>query len=265
MVPPDSKGEPVGRFEWERAIRSAPMPPTRKLLLFIIGTYMARDGTGARPSVSTLAAEAGVGERQVKRHLTAALDELYLERVKRGHRNWQGQASASVYRATLPATCSESHLAHVNATCPQGHLASDARCHGEHCNVTSGALQGDTHATPPPPFEHSTTTAGIAMPIVHGAVNLLVRQEVAAEKKAGARISNIPSVAKYRIGEGHYGDQQDALARHLQRHPELDTSEKLLEHWRAHRRDKPGPCADPECVNGIIDTPAGAIRCEACR
>jgi hypothetical protein len=173
------------------------MPPVRKLVVLVVGTFMAADGTEARPSVATIAECAGVGERAVKGHLAAAIEAGYLERVRRGHRNWQGHASASVYRATLPATCTDVHLADSDATCTGVHLDGSATCTSVHCKVHVDALQGAPGCTPPEPFDHSTTTtAAAADPIERQA-----RTELADKIRKGEAIDKPEGWIRWRTSQ----------------------------------------------------------------
>jgi hypothetical protein len=91
--------ENVERFVWERALRASGLPFGTRGVLAILGAYMDRDGTGARPSLDTLATACGLGRRQVSNHLRPALDGGWLVRE-----SGRGPGSATSYQARLPTT-----------------------------------------------------------------------------------------------------------------------------------------------------------------
>jgi hypothetical protein len=94
----------TGRFRWERALRSDDQTRgTRLLVLLALGTYMDADGTNASVSQATLAAATGQGDRTIRQHLTAAVEDGWLVRTRRGHRRGDGVGMTSSYRASLPA------------------------------------------------------------------------------------------------------------------------------------------------------------------
>src|SRR3546814_14427932 len=64
---------------------------------------MSSDGSSASASQATLARASGQGSRTVRKHLSAAVEEGWLERTRRGHRQGDGLGVSSVYRASLPA------------------------------------------------------------------------------------------------------------------------------------------------------------------
>lgn len=93
----------VDRFSWERGIRDHDdVLGNRLLVLLTLGIYMRADGTGARPSLTTLASKTGLHPGTVGRHLRWARGNGWLKQASRGHRRGDGIAVASVHRATMP-------------------------------------------------------------------------------------------------------------------------------------------------------------------
>lgn len=130
-----------------------------------------------------------------------------------------------------------------------------------------GATCGDgTYLVPvvPPPPPPATANASLA----DHAVLLLAKEVVADEKKKGITVKGIPigsvqSVAKFRIRDGQFDQDRDAIRRHIARHPDITDAAALLAHWRTNRNANP-VCSDPDCVRGWVDTPNGAVKCEVC-
>ena len=86
----------VDRFVWERALRDSGLPFGTRGVLAILGSFMNADGTGARPSLPTLAAACGLSRRTVSHHLEPALTAGWLARES------GGSGKASRYSARLP-------------------------------------------------------------------------------------------------------------------------------------------------------------------
>ncbi len=91
--------QPVDRFEWERQLRSSGLPFGTRGALAILASYMNRDGTGARPSLDTLAESCGLSRRQLSNHLRPALELGWLARE-----SGRGPGSATSYAARRPST-----------------------------------------------------------------------------------------------------------------------------------------------------------------
>lgn len=90
------------RFEWERALRRADLPPTRKAVLQTLSTFANKAGE-ARPSQERIAEASGLTRRTVGIHIRAALDEGWIVRLVKGRSNGRGgKAIASVYVLTIP-------------------------------------------------------------------------------------------------------------------------------------------------------------------
>lgn len=100
----DDSRPPVGRFDWERALRADPaITGTRLLVLLTVGTCMDANGTNARPSQATIASDTGLKERAVRGHLSWAVSNGWLVLIQRGHRIINSDRSvASLYRACTP-------------------------------------------------------------------------------------------------------------------------------------------------------------------
>jgi hypothetical protein len=86
-------------FAWTRAVRDSDLAPTVKLVGLIWGTYMNGDGR-AYPSVTTIAARAGVGRRTVQRALRDLEGAGLLEPVNVAG----GRGHAGEYRALKGVT-----------------------------------------------------------------------------------------------------------------------------------------------------------------
>lgn len=93
--------ETVG--EWLRAMFAAEMPPPRKLVLFGMAMYMDRDGSSCYPSMRTLAARTGLGERTVRNHLHAAARDGWIDIHRRRGRGERSGWISYEYVPTIPA------------------------------------------------------------------------------------------------------------------------------------------------------------------
>lgn len=90
------------RFEWERALRNADLPPTRKLVLQTLSSYANKAGE-ARPSQEKIAEASGLTRRTVGIHVRAAIEEGWIVRLVKGRSKGRGgKALASVYVLTIP-------------------------------------------------------------------------------------------------------------------------------------------------------------------
>lgn len=99
--------KPIGRFEWERAVRSiqAPTGPGRRRVAAIksfalaYATYANGDGGSLYPSARRLAEDLGREERSVRQRLGDLRALGLVERVRGGNRR---QGAADEYRLTVP-------------------------------------------------------------------------------------------------------------------------------------------------------------------
>lgn len=82
-------------FEWQRAMRSASLPGSVKLLLWTIGSYASADGRDARPASSRLCSDTGLSRQRVFELLRGAQEAGWITRVSRPGR-------ATEYVLTLP-------------------------------------------------------------------------------------------------------------------------------------------------------------------
>ena len=89
--------EPAARAPWLRALRrDLYLTDGTKLILTVVGERMDPAGT-VKYSRDALALETGRGTRSIQRHLVAAAERGWLQRVRGGH-----NGAASVYQATMP-------------------------------------------------------------------------------------------------------------------------------------------------------------------
>jgi len=93
--------KPVGRLEWERALRDTPgiSLPLHGVLL-TMATYAAdiETGTDIRPSLSAMAGRLEVHRSTLTRHVAEGVRLGWLERTE--DNGWHGKPS--VYRLTIP-------------------------------------------------------------------------------------------------------------------------------------------------------------------
>lgn len=104
------------RFEWERALRRADLPATRKHVLMTLSTFANKAGE-ARPSQETIAEAAGLSVRAVGGHVRAALDDGWIVRTRkgRGAGDNRGKAMASEYLLTIPVSTVNRHEVPVDS------------------------------------------------------------------------------------------------------------------------------------------------------
>ena len=92
---------PALRFRWDRAIRAAEMPATRKLIAYTLATYASSDGTRVRPGTVELIAATGLKERCIQGHVRALRDDGWIVLTFQGSRAGR-PGMADEYRLTLP-------------------------------------------------------------------------------------------------------------------------------------------------------------------
>lgn len=99
MELPDDGPQPIGRFDWERVVKRAPMPKGCKFLALVLATFAGTDGNHIRPSIVRLALEMEVSERTVIRALGWLRDEGWIIKIRQGNR-WAHKANE--YRLSVP-------------------------------------------------------------------------------------------------------------------------------------------------------------------
>lgn len=181
----------LDRFDWERAIRRSDLHPTTRLVLFALGTYMNRDGSGARPTQETLAEACGLSARAVRNHLTAAREAGWLTLVSRG--GWRGSGAggtpmASVYAPAIPASA-------TGTTVP---VPTDRNRNDD---AGSDISEPEREASEPEPHDVGTGTTVPPTTSDHGKpsssseqipelVKVAARREILAKKARGEAIHN---------------------------------------------------------------------------
>ena len=93
--------KPLRRFDWERYIRRAGLPPLTKLVALTMATYGNTDGKQIHPGDENLAADCGIQKRALMNH-RHALEELgFLIRVADAKPGRNGRAAE--FRLSWPA------------------------------------------------------------------------------------------------------------------------------------------------------------------
>lgn len=90
---------PARRFEWERVVRRATMPPGVKFLAFMMASYGDADGTRIHPSNARLANVIEKTERTVERGMAWLQSAGFIVVTRHGNRR---AGLANEYRLTLP-------------------------------------------------------------------------------------------------------------------------------------------------------------------
>jgi len=88
-------------FKWRASFMSTNGPPsTTRYVLLALSRYMDPDGTGAFPSIATLAKDTGLSQRAVKTHLALAVELGWIERkhCRRMGQKWRNYE----YRPRFP-------------------------------------------------------------------------------------------------------------------------------------------------------------------
>ena len=89
-------------FTWRSAILKSELPSTTKLVLLVLSTYMDDHGSGAFPSMETMAADAGLSKRAVIKQIQIATDAGFIVVSKHGY---GGQKWArNEYKIAFPST-----------------------------------------------------------------------------------------------------------------------------------------------------------------
>lgn len=94
-------------FSWRSAFQKSDLPPTTKLVLFCISTYMNDHGEGAFPSIETLMKDSSLSNRAVITHIKKAQQDGFLEVSQHG---FSGQAwRRNEYCISIPKVVNEVH------------------------------------------------------------------------------------------------------------------------------------------------------------
>jgi hypothetical protein len=93
--------EPMSRFEWERVLRRASLPPATKLVGFVLATYANKTGGSIRPGVQRLVDVTRQSRRTVMRALEHLRKVGLVERTFKGSSGGR-RALADEYRLTCP-------------------------------------------------------------------------------------------------------------------------------------------------------------------
>ena len=107
-------------FTWQSAVLDSECESSTKLVLLAIGSFMNQHGTGAFPSLETLAAKTSLTKLTVRRHVQIAESIGWLEVKKRITRN--GDKDSNLYSIKYPSEVGYS-LTHVGSPVTQGGLA----------------------------------------------------------------------------------------------------------------------------------------------
>ena len=104
------------RFDWERALRKADVPATRKLVLLTLSSFANKNGE-ARPSQEKIAEASGLSVRAVGGHVREALNEGWLVRTRKGRGAGENRrkALASEYLLTIPVPTDNRHHVPVDS------------------------------------------------------------------------------------------------------------------------------------------------------
>ena len=94
-------------FSWRSAFQKSNLPPTTKLVLFCISTYMNDHGEGAFPSIKTLMIDTSLSNRAVITHIKHAEEKGFLKVSKHGFagRSWM----RNQYEISMPVAVNEVH------------------------------------------------------------------------------------------------------------------------------------------------------------
>lgn len=151
--------EQMLRDRWEQQLRADPAVAGMMLLVLLaLATYGDRDGTRVTAGQRRLGTDTGLSERTVRRHLDTAVQLGYLAQVSRGHRRWDGQGSATVYRLALPQPVTGDRYSDdsTGQPCPvDGHSTGQRtplnRSPAATQPVTGDRQPGSDQVNPPPP------------------------------------------------------------------------------------------------------------------
>jgi DNA-binding transcriptional ArsR family regulator len=113
---------------WLRAVRRTKMPLPRKGLALALATYANRDGTNAHPGVARLAADCGINEQSVRRHLKALRDAGLIVRTFRASTTGKKNMADS-YDLTVPVQ-DTNHRSPVTGASETNHRSSTTETTG---------------------------------------------------------------------------------------------------------------------------------------
>lgn len=109
-------------FTWQSAVLDSGCESSTKLVLLAIGSFMNQHGTGAFPSLETLAAKTSLSKLTVRRHVQVAEEAGWLAVKKRYTRN--GDKDSNLYSVRYPDEVG-SPFTHVGSPVTQGGFTSN--------------------------------------------------------------------------------------------------------------------------------------------
>lgn len=109
-------------FSWQSAVLDSEVESSTKLVLLAIGSFMNQHGTGAFPSLETLAAKTSLSKLTVRRHVQFAEESGWLAVKKRYTRN--GDKDSNLYSIRYPSEVGSS-FTHVGSPVTHGGFTSN--------------------------------------------------------------------------------------------------------------------------------------------
>lgn len=263
-LPADGSGrstpmvERPDRFEWERAVRRSDLHPTTRLVLFALGTFMHRDGTGARPTQQTLADSCGLTVRAVRTHLATARHDGWIERTRQGRGVGRDGGMSSEYEARLPATSGGTPLPPEEDSAgtsvppePESQPERDAsqpESHDVSAGTTVPPIKGDQACTP------SSSSAGVPDDI-----KIAARAQIRQKRDRGEAIHNehglLLTICRQLIEARDLDAAVDAQAssRHVDEWAARLASMTALGERRAQTFDGDGPLTEQQLLAELAD------------
>lgn len=103
-----ARGEPAGRFRWEKELRtratSEGMKPSHMHVALVMATWANGDGTKVRPTKETIRTATGLGLSTIYDALKYLTQEGWMQQLSQGS---GGSKMASEYRLTIPQPSEE--------------------------------------------------------------------------------------------------------------------------------------------------------------
>ncbi len=243
------------RFKWERALRQSGLPPSTRLVLLALASYMDTDGTRAFPSQLTLARDTGLSDRTVRGHLARAIAEGWLVCIARGHRRGDGTTRSNSYAAKIPDHCTVEKST-------GGAVPVDNASTGEMTQVNRQQrdAQPETEYRLPNPFDQPPPTNGTAL--VDKVVQLIAIAEVAGEDDP--LVKSPVAVATARVRAGRYEGVAKRIAWFAAIRSDLDDAVSVAREWN-RPFELPSRCAtcpaDPIDPNLMVIVGNSAADC----
>ena len=129
------------RFDWRRAVLEAELPPTTKLVAFVLSMHMSRAGDSCFPGLALLRQQTGLSRSAVQDHLVSLIDLGWLARE-------EDPGRPTTYLACFPAKVVAEIVSEATAENPPARRAGTPPAEQARQSDTPARGEGATRPRP---------------------------------------------------------------------------------------------------------------------